>query len=178
MPRVPVILMERSGQWAAALRIELPEGAIRLIETRSLEECWRRLAEWPRALVAIEVTAERIEAVAAGLRRLERRFPESRAIVLAERGLAACGDLLREAGAIHFASSPREPVQHGRHRPPSGSPIGRVGRSSLAGGGDDAAGGDSGRACLGRSRSRKAHTSARRQRGRTASGQSTPPLPR
>jgi len=107
MQRVPIIVMERSGQWAAALRRELSSETARLIETRTLDECWRRLAEWPKGFAAIELTEERIEPLLAGLRQMERRFPKARAIVLASRALSPCADLLREAGAVHFVSSVR-----------------------------------------------------------------------
>jgi hypothetical protein len=106
-PRVPIVVMERSGQWTAALRRELPPATVRLIETRTLEECFRRLAEWPKGFAAIELSEERIEPLLAGLLRMERRYPEARAIVLAGRGLAAYADLLREAGAGCFVSSIR-----------------------------------------------------------------------
>ncbi len=107
MPRIPLIVMEQTGDWAAALRRELPQPAVRLIETRTLEECWRRLAEWPAALVALELTAERVGPLLARLLRMEREFPAARAIVLAERRLAPYGPLVREAGAIHFVDSTR-----------------------------------------------------------------------
>ena len=40
--------------------------------------------------------------------RLEREFPLARVAVVAERRLAACQWLLREAGAVHFVTSSRQ----------------------------------------------------------------------
>ena len=39
-----LIVCERSGTWAAALRRELAEAGVGLGETRSLVECWESLA--------------------------------------------------------------------------------------------------------------------------------------
>ena len=134
LPRVPIIVMERTGQWATALRRELPDAAVRLIETRTLEECLRRLAEWPRGIAAIELAEERIEPQLAGLRRIERDCPEAQAIVLAPRELVAFADLLREAGAVHFVSSVRSlgAIAEMIHRRAA-----RLAASEIPAGGDD-----------------------------------------
>jgi hypothetical protein len=107
MSQIPLIVMERSGDWAAALRLWLEPLDVRLFETRMMEECWHRLVEQPTALAALELTADNVRPMLALLLRLEDELPEVRAIVVAERQLAAYGDLVREAGAIHFVVSPR-----------------------------------------------------------------------
>ena len=112
MPPPTLILLERTGCWAAALRRELGDAPVRLIETRSFGECWQQLAAAPAALVAWELTAANVQTLVSNLLRLDRDFPAASAIVLAERRLAAADRLLREAGGIHFVTSPRalEPV--------------------------------------------------------------------
>ncbi len=103
----PLIVLERDGHWAAALRRELDEKAIRLVEARSWDECWQRLAEQPSALVVAELTEANIDSCLAALERIDRRFPQTAIIVLADRRLEPYRTLLREAGALHFVSSPR-----------------------------------------------------------------------
>jgi hypothetical protein len=107
MVSATVIVMERTGDWAVALRRHLHESTARLIETRSLDECWQRLGEWPEALVVWELTDSNLRALIAALLSLQREFPQATAVVVAERRLVAWAELIREAGAIHFVSSPR-----------------------------------------------------------------------
>jgi hypothetical protein len=119
MTAVTVIVVERDGHWAAALRRGLAGFAIpceqdlpvpftpRLIETRSLDECWEPLRRWPGAVVAIELTEPLLPSILAALRRLEREHPQAAMLMLMERRLAPCAALLREAGAVHCIVSPR-----------------------------------------------------------------------
>ena len=107
MGQIALIVMECSGDWAAALRLRLERSAVRLIETRMLDQCWQRLVEQPTSLAALELTAENVRPLLAVLLRLQNELPEVRAIVVAERKLAAYENLVREAGAIHFVVSPR-----------------------------------------------------------------------
>lgn len=101
-----VIVYERSGRWAAALRPQMPL-EILLAETRSLGECAAELVRSPGSLLALEVTARNLAAVVDLLSGLNRRDPLARALVLVGDGLAASEDLLREAGAVHFVTSIR-----------------------------------------------------------------------
>lgn len=99
---------ERSGQWAVALRRELTADEIRVHETRSLRECWELLAQCPSSFVVAELSESGVDALLDGLVRLERLFPLARVAVVAERPLADYEPLVREAGAVHFVTSPRE----------------------------------------------------------------------
>jgi hypothetical protein len=163
MPAPQLIVLERDGHWAAALRQELDrdprnslplpldfgelsrtgegrrkgaaasiatsphpnplpkgEGTVkwrrqssggvigaRVIEIRSWEECWERLARCPTALIAAELTDAGAEQMLAALSRLDRGFPQAALVALADRRLAGYRDLIREAGAVHFIISPR-----------------------------------------------------------------------
>jgi hypothetical protein len=107
MPRATLIILERTGEWAVALRRCLDKLAAQLLETRSLDEFWLRMAEHPTALAAWELTESNVRPVTAALVRLQREFPRASAVVLTERRLAACEPLVREAGAIHFIDSSR-----------------------------------------------------------------------
>jgi len=106
--RARLIVCELTGQWATALRRELPPPAVRVYETRSVPECWAALAQAPCSFIVSELTRAGADALLERMARLERDFPSARVAVVAERSLEAYEDLMREAGAVHFASSPRE----------------------------------------------------------------------
>lgn len=101
-----LIVCERSGSWALALRRELTAG-FRIRPTRSLAETWETLEQAPASFLVLELTAGLAEALLARLLRLDREYPLARAAVVADRGLSAYEWLLRQAGAVHFACSPR-----------------------------------------------------------------------
>ena len=123
MPRVTLIVLERTGEWAVAIRRHLDELAMRLLETRSFDEFWLRMAEHPTALAAWEMTELNVRLVTAALVRLQREFPRASAVILAEAPIgclrAACsrggGDPLHRfiqiAGGV------------GRDRPSSSQPV-------------------------------------------------------
>jgi hypothetical protein len=101
-----IIVCETGGRWAAALRKELPPG-MPLVETRSLGELWQWLPRCPDAVIMLELKAERIGPVVAGLLQIARQFPRVMPIVVADRKLSAWENACREAGAVHFVTSPR-----------------------------------------------------------------------
>lgn len=106
-PVARLIVCERTGEWSAVLRGELSESGVRLWECRRLAEAWSALAETPAAFVIAEVTRENIGELLQRLCWLDRDFPLARAAVAADRGLARYEWLVREAGAVHFLTSPR-----------------------------------------------------------------------
>jgi DNA-binding NarL/FixJ family response regulator len=102
-----LIVLERDGEWAAALRREFDDATVRVVETRSWDETWEILAQSPSTLVAAELSASNPQRMLAALARAERRHPQAAIIVLADRRMAAYRDLLLEAGALNFITSPR-----------------------------------------------------------------------
>ena len=100
-----VIVCERTGRWAVALRRELAGAGVRIRETRSLAECWEMLAESPGGFVVVELSAVHVDALLRQMTRLERDFPLARVAIVADRSLAHYEWLLREAGAAHFTTS-------------------------------------------------------------------------
>ncbi|MBM4088470.1 MAG: hypothetical protein FJ276_03435 [Planctomycetes bacterium] len=108
MPTARMIVCERSEKWTVALRRGLGDDMPRLLETRSLDACWREVAANPGSFVVVECLETNLEQVARWLKRLSARFPGARAAVVSERGLQPCEWLLREAGAVHVAFSTRE----------------------------------------------------------------------
>jgi hypothetical protein len=101
-----LIVCEQTGRWAVALRRELGE-AVAVRETRNLSECWDSLSQCPAGFVVVEATAGNLDTLLRRLGRLERDFPLARVAAVAPRNLAEYEWLLREAGAIAFAASPR-----------------------------------------------------------------------
>jgi len=102
-----LIICERTGTWAAALRRALAD-RVKLRETRSLEACESELSTAPQSILALELNATNVERVLDLLARLAWQAPQARAIVLADRRWRAYEWLLREAGAVHVVTSRRD----------------------------------------------------------------------
>jgi hypothetical protein len=102
-----LIVCERTGRWAVALRRELAEAGVRVWETRTLADCRDELVENPASFAVVELGKN-----VAGLLRLlasqPRRFSAARLAVVTDRAQADYQWLLREAGAVHFLCSPRQ----------------------------------------------------------------------
>ena len=103
-----LIVCERSGDWAVALRRELADAGVRVWETRSLPQCWDSLAEAPHSFAVVELTVAAADDLLQRLARLPREFPFVGVAVVADRSLTDHEWLMREAGAIHFTCSPRQ----------------------------------------------------------------------
>jgi len=102
-----IIVCEKTGLWATALRRALSSTRHRVHETRSLAECWRELEQSPTSLVALETTTDNCETLLERLLDVSRCFPRSCAIVLGQRVLKPLECHFREAGAVHVLMSPR-----------------------------------------------------------------------
>jgi hypothetical protein len=101
-----LIVCERTGRWAVALRRELAGAGVRVWETRTLADCRNELVESPASFVVVEL-GRNVAGLLGLLARQPRQFPAARMAVVADRPLADYEWLMREAGAIHFLSSPR-----------------------------------------------------------------------
>lgn len=102
-----MIVCERDGGWAVALRRDLARPEVRVHETRSVDECWEMLTRWPASFVVVELTRANAAALVERMAWRERDFPLARVAVVADRALGSCERLMREAGAVHFTVSPR-----------------------------------------------------------------------
>ncbi len=116
--RPRVIVCERSGRWAAALRRVLAR-ELSLRETRSLAECEAELREAPESFLVVELTATHLGGVLELLTCVGAEYRWARIAVVAERSVAAgeltaCEWTMREAGAIHFVTSPRQAAELAR----------------------------------------------------------------
>jgi hypothetical protein len=103
-----LLVCERGGQWAGALRRELARSGVEVGETRSLAECWDALAASPASFLVVELTRAGAEDLLGRMVRRERDFPLAQVAVVAARSLAGWQWLVREAGAVHFTCAPRQ----------------------------------------------------------------------
>lgn len=99
-----LIVCEKTGFWADAVRRETD---LDVHETRSLAACWRELSDWPNSLLVLELTSGNAELLIRHLSDLNREFAGAAAVVVTERRWRGYEWTLREAGAVHFAVSPR-----------------------------------------------------------------------
>lgn len=106
VPMSQLIVCEKTGKWAAALRRELENPAPRrLFETRLLEHCEEQLVANPCSIVTIEQTWSNYESVFSLLQRMHQQVPAARAIVLDETRDSRLLRLNQIAGAIHVTQS-------------------------------------------------------------------------
>jgi ActR/RegA family two-component response regulator len=103
-----MVVCEKGNSWAVALRRQLRPSGFRLVETRTLPDCLHELQTAPGALAVCEVTEKNVAAVLQFLVKLEAESPATRAVVVGTRATSRFEQVLREAGAIHAAFSPRE----------------------------------------------------------------------
>jgi hypothetical protein len=102
-----VIVMEREGRWAAALRRAAGRRKLPLVETRSLEQVERELAEFPASAVVLEVGPDNVFARLRRLAQWRSRWGSACFVLAASPAMAAIEASLREAGAAHVEYSPR-----------------------------------------------------------------------
>lgn len=109
-PTAKLLVCERSGRWAVALRRELAASSVRVWETGTIGECQRELLENAASFVVVELLADNAKSFDAVLRLLtdvHRRFPAARVAVVGEPVASDCEAALREAGAVHVGDSLR-----------------------------------------------------------------------
>jgi DNA-binding NtrC family response regulator len=107
MERARIVVCEKTGQWALALRRLLAPSGQRVYQTPSWEDCWDELQRSPASVVALELTSQNDALVLERLTRLTRQFPQARAMVLGDSGLARYEWAVRAAGAVHAVFTPR-----------------------------------------------------------------------
>ncbi len=108
MPTARLIVCEKRGKWAVALRARLAENQTRLLETRSLDECWHELERRPCSFLAVEVFRSNLDSICRFLMRVGQRYPQVRSVCVGEPDLNAGEYLLRETGALHISYNTRQ----------------------------------------------------------------------
>lgn len=101
-----LIVCERTGRWAAAIRHELKGSGVRVWETRGLDDCWNELANSPASFVVLELGGDVVELLGR-MAAQPRAFPTARLAIVADRRLADHEWMMREAGAVEFVDSLR-----------------------------------------------------------------------
>lgn len=109
VPRACMIVCEKESRWAIAVRRELALAPcdVRVHQTRTMLRCWEQLAQSPESIVLLAADHQNVDRVVDRIAGLGGEYPLARAIVLADRDLAAHQWLFREAGALHVALSTR-----------------------------------------------------------------------
>jgi hypothetical protein len=107
MPTASLILCEKSGRWALALRSAL-RGSVRLVETRALLQCYEALGAAPTSLVALAITDKNLSQALDLSARMNQHFPAARLLALLETELESAEPLLREAGFGDVFHSPQQ----------------------------------------------------------------------
>ena len=107
MEKADVIICERSGSWAAALRPVVVDAGARVRETRTLVECEIELEHSPTAVVAVEVTAENLARALHCVDAWRASYPGAMLVALLAREVGQFDEVLREAGAAHVVTGTR-----------------------------------------------------------------------
>ena len=112
---IPLVVCERTGSWAEAIRqaaVRAGRGSISIVETRSPAECKRYLGACRATTAGVPLVVELSLATAADFCELSawhaRRFGDAPLTVVVGRELADYEQVVREAGAKSFLSSPRD----------------------------------------------------------------------
>lgn len=104
-----MIVWERGGRWAAWSRLVIADLGERLIEARTLADCWQAYVAQPAQGVLIEFRPERWQAQMEAVHRLATWGPGPKCLIaVGGPEIAVAKAQLIEAGVIHVATSPRE----------------------------------------------------------------------
>ncbi|MFO0913422.1 MAG: hypothetical protein U0795_10725 [Pirellulales bacterium] len=104
-----MIVWERGGRWAAWSRLVMGELGERLIEARTLADCWQAFVAQPAQGVLIEFRPERWQTQMEAVHRLATWGPGPKCLIaVGGPEIAVAKRSLIEAGVIHVATSPRE----------------------------------------------------------------------
>lgn len=95
-----LIVCEKTGRWAAAMRREPSGRGLPIRETCTLDDCWTELAASPESLVAVEATPANLQPLVERLMLMDRWYPQARVVALGMRPMQRCEWVLREAGAV------------------------------------------------------------------------------
>jgi hypothetical protein len=106
VPIPQLIVYEKTGKWASALRRELDQRFVdRLFETRLLGHCEEQVNAHPCSITAIEQTWNNYDSVLLLLDRIHREIPTARTIVLDNTRDSQIVCMNQVAGAIHVTDS-------------------------------------------------------------------------
>jgi hypothetical protein len=101
MTAFKLVVCERTGHWAGALRKELPL----FTEVRSLTACGQLLESAPLSLVALEVTEANLGQSRDFVLMVGERFPQAAVVALLTTEVLDAERLFREAGTVDVIGS-------------------------------------------------------------------------
>ena len=108
MSDVGLVICERRNRWAVALRRSLAESSLRVVETRTLDDCRREAERAPWAVVVCEISQENAEAVLRFLVESQVDANSPPVVVVGQRELRESEAAFRTAGAVHAVFTARE----------------------------------------------------------------------
>ena len=124
MPTAPLIICEKSGRWALAvrsvlrgslrsdsvggLRSDSVGGGLRIVETRTVTHGYEALAAAPASLVALEITGKNLSTALDFVAHVHQNFPAACVVALLDPSSESAAALLREAGVADVFCSPLE----------------------------------------------------------------------
>lgn len=106
-PIASLLICEKSGRWAERLETSLLDRVFECSHSRSLAQCEDQLRQRPHSFMVLEVTSLNLDGAVHCLAQWSRRFPNAPKAVVGDRSMQPAEALIREAGAIHTAFSPR-----------------------------------------------------------------------
>ena len=111
-PKLTWIVCERSGKWAAALRREPSIVEENVVEIRHTDELAAAIDATPwAAVVVVELRSDGLAATLDALAMVERCGRRALPVAVADPELEETEAVAREAGAVHFITSPRRMVE-------------------------------------------------------------------
>lgn len=107
-PKLNWIVCERVSKWSAALRGEPSVGEENVVEVRHTDELTSAINATPWAtVVVVELRSDGLSAALDALVNVECRDRRVLCVAVADEELAEIESVAREAGAVHFLTSPR-----------------------------------------------------------------------
>lgn len=103
-----LLICEKTGQWAVALRRELAAWPLRVYETRSFAACQEECAQYRASFVVVEATTANLFKAVEWMARVGREFPQVRLAAVGPRDVEPYADAIREAGAMAVVLSSRQ----------------------------------------------------------------------
>lgn len=103
-----LIIWERSGIWASALYRACPKLSPYWRRVRNGSAAWRAFEARRGSFLVVELWPDTLPQILNVLRWIERFAPESRLAVVTHPQWAELEWMFRQAGLVHFISSPRQ----------------------------------------------------------------------
>ncbi|MGW8257607.1 MAG: hypothetical protein ACWGMZ_08990 [Thermoguttaceae bacterium] len=99
-----LLVSERKGRWAAALRRELSETGVRVWETGTYADCGTQLAQSTASFLVLELNETKIRELLHYILAWQQEFPAFRFAVVSDHALQDYHWFMREIGAADFVS--------------------------------------------------------------------------